>query len=380
MGRSSIKNSVRNSPSYGNFGHSISISPDNPYLHLNGSDYSFLPWDAMEYNAQFDQLSAEWESQRKLQLEQRQYEEFYNSPTEQVKRMREAGLNPDLLGIDNAGLPGDAAPPSSSGLASSKGQNMSSVFGIINGAVQLFQTIQSSQLNSLDVLSKKNSIINEENNLFDNVIFTYLDDMKKYKDSEDKFFKGEISEDEFSNIGMPNISDYNKLLVNFPYYSNHKNKRMSKRFNQYFHSNKARLLEKYNALRSNRSSNDISASQNEGFIDSVENGISAFLGPILKNKYEYENSNYVEGQKQNSSRTSILSADANSRSSTDKGTEVRRDIVDSLYKSYQSGNIFSGFLLFMYDMFTSGAVNSGVGIASDVNSMIPKPIPTNKPK
>lgn len=50
--------------------------------------------------------NAEWQANLSLM----DYQNMYNSPAEQVKRMREAGLNPDLLGVGDGGVSAAGAP------------------------------------------------------------------------------------------------------------------------------------------------------------------------------------------------------------------------------------------------------------------------------
>lgn len=82
-------------------------SPQNPYVGIN--PYKELSWwnrftDALGFTNysgrlenQYDLAAAQWQSEYDLAMQDR----AYNSPEQQVERMRAAGLNPDLNGGQN---------------------------------------------------------------------------------------------------------------------------------------------------------------------------------------------------------------------------------------------------------------------------------------
>lgn len=92
------------------------------------------------------------------QLNQEQRMNEYNSPVEQVKRMREAGINPDLAGVENvpaqnvAGYQGNPMEGTQTNL-----QITSDVFGIISSVTNMVGTLvsgaQSLFSNPLDLAS-----------------------------------------------------------------------------------------------------------------------------------------------------------------------------------------------------------------------------------
>lgn len=81
----------------------------NPYALVNPRDYSLNRKGRLQYESD---LARAIEFQKQQQAS---YEEWYNSPEQAALREREAGLNPDLIGLDNAGeassvASGDSVP------------------------------------------------------------------------------------------------------------------------------------------------------------------------------------------------------------------------------------------------------------------------------
>lgn len=104
-------------------------SENNPYA---GKDTSHLlsGWnqftDALGFTNHAAQLAfnqnqaaAEWEAQRNLALEDREYNDYAS----QVERMREAGLNPDLQGVDQGNATSDLAGATGEGVPSADANN-----------------------------------------------------------------------------------------------------------------------------------------------------------------------------------------------------------------------------------------------------------------
>ena len=65
-----------------------------------------------------NQAAAEWESQHNLALEDREYNDYAS----QVERMRAAGLNPDLPGVDQGSATSDTAGATGEGAPSAAEQ------------------------------------------------------------------------------------------------------------------------------------------------------------------------------------------------------------------------------------------------------------------
>lgn len=92
---------------YGKELHRGSFSEDNPYLaQLDEANYNSRKQDI---DALYER-AVEWQADRANLLEQRAYDQAvlaeqreYDSPEAQMRRMREAGINPDLVGSSGSG-------------------------------------------------------------------------------------------------------------------------------------------------------------------------------------------------------------------------------------------------------------------------------------
>lgn len=102
------------------------------------------------------------------QMQMAKYNNWYNSPEQQAKRMREAGLNPDLLGVDGAPAEGASAPESSgvagvmpTDLAESqlRSQRINNIMNVVSGVASVAGLV--SQFANLSLLpAQKTSLEN----------------------------------------------------------------------------------------------------------------------------------------------------------------------------------------------------------------------------
>lgn len=115
----------------------------NPHSRENRAEYKIGALEKLfrdlgfrtgydNYMMDQDNLAAQWDSQN----QSLSYEENYNSAQAAAERMREAGINPDLQGIENAG---DAAEMAENELPPSSGMNELEFAG--NGAAKLGLTL-----------------------------------------------------------------------------------------------------------------------------------------------------------------------------------------------------------------------------------------------
>lgn len=154
----------------------------NPYRSA-GLSYNETPWQkfisALGFRTQADAWRENMEIQANeydAQVAQKAYDEQFNSPSEQVARMRAAGLNPDLNGGESIS-PGEAANPGqdpstpmqSTGEEEVLGQVASTAFQLANGclnavatATGIIQSVQGIRRNHLDNIMQS---INNESGL-----------------------------------------------------------------------------------------------------------------------------------------------------------------------------------------------------------------------
>lgn len=112
----------------------------NPYDILDPNSYGQSRREKMRYQSDLARL------QEIQKQQQASYEEWYNSPEQAAIREREAGINPDLAGLDNAGSasqvsPSDAVPganlPTNGEVASNVISGITSVIGSLSSVASL---------------------------------------------------------------------------------------------------------------------------------------------------------------------------------------------------------------------------------------------------
>lgn len=101
---------------------------------------------ADDRQAELNQLSAEY----RAGIAEKAYDNWYNSPAQSAMRLRQAGINPDLAGLDNAGT-SQASNPQHAGSANLNGDNpglmnfAKGVLGVVSLASNLTQTFLQTQ-------------------------------------------------------------------------------------------------------------------------------------------------------------------------------------------------------------------------------------------
>lgn len=123
---------------------SVLSSVQNPYEGLN---YQVSPWqslmssfgirtqaDAWQENMAMN--AAEWNSAMQMKLR----DEKYNSPINQVERMRAAGLNPDIDGGSSISSGEAAAMPEDPSTPMQTTSDADSLNGVLNGCMSAFST------------------------------------------------------------------------------------------------------------------------------------------------------------------------------------------------------------------------------------------------
>ena len=110
----------------------------NPYDYIDSGNYKNTARGKMQYQEDLAKLLY------MAQINQENRMNEYNSPAEQAKRLREAGINPDLAGVDNmpaqnvAGYQGNPMDGTKTTL-----EQASDVFGIISSATNIVGSLVS---------------------------------------------------------------------------------------------------------------------------------------------------------------------------------------------------------------------------------------------
>lgn len=124
---------------------------NDPYQGRSDMSSSILPWKRMaeQWNSEnrYDAASADYQNS----IAQYIFELYYNSESARAQRMRDAGLNPDLLGLDGASTAPtrdiNTQEPVQDVTSADPAQEMSQVATIVSGAfstaLSLYQGIES---------------------------------------------------------------------------------------------------------------------------------------------------------------------------------------------------------------------------------------------
>ena len=305
-------------------------------------------------------------AQQQLQLDLIADERAYNSPAAQSSRYWQAGMNPDLQNVDsgNTSIGSPVTAPTASGSPQTNFVRdiLPQIPALLNSALGIYQQIQGVRSVNLDLKAKERSLNQSQLPLFDDIAHKWLSD---YNNVMDRRSKGE-------NVDMPLPSDYASLAVPH-YYSNRDNKQFVKSFNQYFSTNYKKIYKGYRDFLSSDADSKINYGRSAGYVshvgtsdNEIDNGLSALLGPLVDEMYKNEKSNYEHGTKQNQYRSSIMEAEKNAATAEDASSKPTQDFVNSLSKSYEDGNMFSGVLLMLFDLLKSGSVGNVANQAQQV--------------
>lgn len=302
---------------------------------------------------------------------QMEYENWYNSPEQQARRQRMAGLNPDLQGIDNmsSASPGSVIPPSGpAGTGVGEVASMvGSIFSIFSTAMNIANGIQSFRSGVETVRSQKLDNLNK----IDSQAFSYLLDTTR-----------PISDDTGMNLdAMPSLDD---ILTGADIYA--KEIGLSRRDIKSF---KESISRQYNSpsfqdafykKTSSAAKSRVELAETKSlpyYFDSDESMRIALSEPI-KLKFEAmkaawkqqksfgefqadfysHQSGVIQGQAQND----IVSLQASKARMERMMISARFNMMNSLYKNYKAGNQFSGIML--------GLMDFGVNALPTVANMI----------
>lgn len=128
----------------------LSGMPQLPNLRLGSGKFGPFEWSSASADAYNQLLMAEYNNKYNYWLWQQQAE--YNSPSNQVKRLKEAGLNPNFNSIEGAGNLG-SMPTSSGSITPSIGRNRAAQVGNVISSVNALIGGVSEGIKSLGNLS-----------------------------------------------------------------------------------------------------------------------------------------------------------------------------------------------------------------------------------
>lgn len=310
--------------------------------------------------AQAEQMNA-W-----TQLE---YENWYNSYEQQVRRQRQAGLNPDLQGIDNmasASPAGVTVPSGPSGNGVGEVASMvGSIFSIFSTAMNIANGIQSFRSGREMVRGQK---LDNASKLFQSA-FDYA-----FSRIEPDTFHNDESTEAYWTLITDNASDYARQLG------------YKKSDVQAFVDNvkvikeSPALLERFYSSKSSTAQHRTSLAEIEAspYYFDTDESMRVALDPLIKLKFEAmkaawkeqksygefrsdyfsHQSGVIQGQAQND----IALLEAQKARMERMMLSARYNMLKSLYQNYNAGNQFSGIML--------GLMDFGVNALPTVANMI----------
>ncbi len=292
----------------------------NPWrAQLENNSYQQSWWDRVgnwigfntkedSYRLELERLAKEWDSKMQLQ----NVTDEYNSEDAQASRQREAGLNPDLNGVD-AGAASSSVPsaPDSSGLApieqkttfdevqpvlSTVANAVTTAFGSVSGMIGLFQDINSRKL------ANDNSLLNnisraydfgfntaEKNQRFEDV----LSSIQKTNLDDYELVDGSYVHKKTGELLIPDsvvTANYDDFIDRFQLRNNRNTKR-------YFRSFRNGFMDFINGqvgqLKSRKTGNDLTSARESGAKQSIVgltgdlNSLFQPLAPTMQKAYRW---------------------------------------------------------------------------------------------
>lgn len=354
----SIKN-LYGKKSYDSSGNIYGISTSG-----TGIFSTFTKEDEARYSREMAQ------AQTLADIEIMKYQNEYNSPVAQAQRMREAGINPDLNGIDNMGSADASAASGASPVGANPTETMSNVvttafdaFGLALNVCKGLMNFQSAQeaLQS----QKLDNVLKMDSFAMDYLLGTLTPD--SFNDD------GSLGDDTRVSI-ISSASGFAKKIYGW-------NNRQSKRFTDSVvrAMNNPRFVENfYRSMNSGESSRQNYLAQTTGDLYSMQDEtMRILLDELIREQNKVMKSGYR--------RQSIMNDyDADFYGALDAGSFAARQNIENvaegaytrqnyynrsfnintnkrLYRSYKNGNILSGIYLAI-----AGAVRNNLGSVAGV--------------
>lgn len=352
-------------------------NPDGIDTWPTGMFGNFTPEDEADFNRQMAQ------AQTLAELDIMEYQNFYNSPEQQAIRMRQAGLNPDLQGIENhssAGASaGTAVAPQGTESINIATSAASTVFSAFNTAMSVVQGMQSFRAAQESLASQQIDNVNK----MDGFALSFLLGADVFPKS---FASKDLLLDDIESRSVDIISsayDFGRKTYGF-------NRRQARIFqDSVMRSIKdPRFVENlYASLNSAEKDRQEYISQTTGDLyDQQDATMRIMLDEVIRLqnslfkqslKTSRYRSMYDQELYQNLDASSF--ADSQNILFTDQSSQIRsayyekafgRNIRKRLYSSYKDGNILSGIVLSLIgDAGNSGIKFMNFGPSSFNNAM-----------
>lgn len=381
---------------------SSGTSPMNPYNNIDPN--KSLSWwnrftDSLGFtnhsgqlNQQYDLLSNQWESEYALAMQDR----AYNSPAQQVERMRAAGLNPDLNGGQNVS-------PGESGLANNEanaqlperndqstemantmstlGKAVQFVFSVVGGAADLGTKIAQSSSSIIDADTAKVGNLFESgkdtlvSHLVTSLGMSSLGDeglLDDFLQGGSRFQNTAVADGVFVNLDKK----INDIIKNSSLRTRKARNYALQRFKDYINNDsfrrdvEARIGEnkdvRYKSLDSSARLKTLGLTPDAILDEMVD--IGALYYKHLRNSMNTDiNLNNKRNQYANSIDVSAAAQAFNDESSLrshnaklqQAQTGFEKETLDKLYNDYRAGKPGAGILLFGYQLMKALSFNVG---------------------
>lgn len=387
-------------------------SPQNPYVGID--PHNELSWwnrftDALGFTNysgrlenQYDLAAAQWQSEYDLAMADRQY----NSPQEQVERMKAAGLNPDLNGGQNIS-------PGESELANNEAnqktiepiRELDSVMSVFGKAMQFAASFLQGGLGlTLDTFKTLAGFHSSDMSSMDSVLGSIKDELVNdyvgrinTSDRKEAFMKATGKEQQdilneflFNEDGEDNEYEGIKYRTSTAFKTRRAQKYAQDRLHEYVRNDAFRQAVE-NKLGSNAeermanakavSSLNALASTGDDLFDAMqivaESYYKEWKALSRLNKKHYDNQYNVELNLSPQAQAAGMNAGYwNTSLEYQKNTissSFQTEVMGKLLKAYKNGNKAAGALLFGYETMSS---QQGVGLIGTLGSAALRKAPT----
>ena len=379
-------------------------APQNPYVGID-PHYELSWWnrftDALGFTNysgrlenQYNLAAAQWQSEYDLAMQDRSY----NSPEEQVKRMRAAGLNPDLNGGQNIS-------PGESELANNEAnqktieplRELDSAMSVFGKAMQFAASFMQGGLGiALDTVSTLADFHSKDMSTMDSVLSGLKNELVNdyvgrinTSDRKDDFLKATGFEQQdilndflFNEDGEDNEYEGIKLRTSTAFKTRRAQKYAQDRLHEYVRSDRFRQdiesrlgtnAEERMATAKAVSSVEALSSTGDDLFDAMQIVAESYYKEWKKlsrlNQKHYDNQYNVEVNLSPQAQAAGINAGFwNTSLEYQKntiGSSFQTEVMGKLLKAYKNGNKAAGALLFGYETMSS---QQGVGLLGTLGS------------
>lgn len=280
-----------------------------------------------------------------------EYQNEYNSPISQANRMRDAGLNPDLLGVEQGGTSADFDAPSAQAPEGTNGiETVAHMFSVFNTALGIANGLMSFK-------SAQESLQSQ-----------VLDNVNKVDGFATSFLVDQLVPESFTSDGKL-VDDIRSSLISSSRSWAQKRYGMSSKMSRRFEDAVMRKIDSPDFLKQFYETMNMSEDARQSYLSKTTGDLYSqadetmriLLDAVIREQNAYIRSGYKRGRSENYYQDAVFSSlDAGSFAANENMMNVyntanaRREFYGksfyynwnkNLYKSYKSGNIVSGIVL-----------------------------------